>query len=106
MLFQSRCTNLIAQRSRNLLLIASGSPSEAQIWLICHGGGIFHKALSDYARRIEYVDCNDKLQMVDDPHLLKVTARASSLLGVVTQITAELDVMTYAAMVRASISPC
>ena len=67
---------------------------------ICHGAGISHKTLSDYVRRIEYVDCNGKLRAVDDPYLIKAAAGAFGLLGVVTHITFELDAMTYAVMVR------
>jgi len=66
---------------------------------ICHGAGISHKTLSDYVRRIEYVDCTGKLQMVDDPYLLKAAAGAFGLLGVVTHITFELDAMSYAVLV-------
>ena len=55
--------------------------------------------MSDYVRRIEYVDCNGKLQIVDDPYLLRAAAGAFGLLGVVTHITFELDAMTYAVMV-------
>ncbi|KAH7118729.1 hypothetical protein B0J11DRAFT_591121 [Dendryphion nanum] len=65
---------------------------------ICHGAGISHKTLSDYVRRIEYVDCNGKLQAVDDPYHLKAAAGAFGLLGVVTHITFELDAMSYAIM--------
>ncbi|KAF2011948.1 hypothetical protein BU24DRAFT_443328 [Aaosphaeria arxii CBS 175.79] len=65
---------------------------------ICHGAGISHKTLSDYVRRIEYVDCLGNLQAVDDPQLIKAAAGAFGLLGVVTHITFELDAMTYAIM--------
>lgn len=65
---------------------------------ICHGAGISHKTLSDYVRRIEYVDCNGKVQVVDDSYLIKAAAGAFGLLGVVTHITFELDAMTYAVM--------
>ncbi|KAF2711582.1 hypothetical protein K504DRAFT_532151 [Pleomassaria siparia CBS 279.74] len=65
---------------------------------ICHGAGISHKTLSDYVRRIEYIDCNGKLQMVDDLYLLKAAAGGFGLLGVITHITFELDAMTYAVM--------
>ncbi|KAF2244994.1 hypothetical protein BU26DRAFT_434179 [Trematosphaeria pertusa] len=65
---------------------------------ICHGAGISHKTLSDYVRRIEYVDCNGKLQIVDEPHQIKAAAGAVGLLGVVTHITFELDAMSYAVM--------
>ncbi|SMR44975.1 unnamed protein product [Zymoseptoria tritici ST99CH_1A5] len=65
---------------------------------ICHGAGLSHKTLSDYVRRIEYIDCNGKFQMVDDPKMLTAAAGAFGLLGVVTHITFELDAMTYAIM--------
>ncbi|ORY15953.1 hypothetical protein BCR34DRAFT_557894 [Clohesyomyces aquaticus] len=65
---------------------------------ICHGAGISHKTLSDYVRKIEYVDCNGKFQAVDDPYLIKAAAGAFGLLGVVTHITFELDAMSYAVM--------
>lgn len=65
---------------------------------ICHGAGISHKTLSDYVRRVEYVDCNGELRMVDDAEELKAAAGAFGLLGVVTHITFELDAMTYAVM--------
>ncbi|KAF2746840.1 hypothetical protein M011DRAFT_67900 [Sporormia fimetaria CBS 119925] len=63
---------------------------------ICHGAGITHKTLSDYVRRIEYVDCNGNCQMVDDPEHLKAAAGAFGLMGVITHLTFELDAMTYA----------
>lgn len=69
---------------------------------ICHGAGISHKTLSDYVRAIEYVDCHGKLQLVDDPRLIKAAAGAFGLLGVVTHITFELDAMSYAIMVSTS----
>ncbi|KAF2495420.1 hypothetical protein BU16DRAFT_510261 [Lophium mytilinum] len=65
---------------------------------ICHGAGISHKTISDHVRRIEYVDCNGELRVVDDPYLIKAAAGAFGLLGVVTHITIELDAMTYAIM--------
>jgi hypothetical protein len=66
---------------------------------ICHGAGLSHKTLSDYVRRIEYVDCNGQLQTVNDPVHIKAAAGAFGLLGVVTHITFELDAMTYAVIV-------
>lgn len=66
---------------------------------ICHGAGITHKTLSDYVRRIEYVDCKGEHRTVDDPYLIKAAAGAFGLLGVVTHITFELDAMSYAVMV-------
>ncbi|KAJ9668811.1 hypothetical protein H2201_001057 [Coniosporium apollinis] len=65
---------------------------------ICHGGGRPHKTVSDYVRRIEYVDCNGALRLIDDPYLIKAAAGAFGLLGVVTHITFELDAMSYAVM--------
>ncbi|KAF2842030.1 hypothetical protein M501DRAFT_927792 [Patellaria atrata CBS 101060] len=65
---------------------------------ICHGAGRRHKTISDYVRRIEYVDCNGKLQMVEDEKWIRTAAGAFGLLGVVTHITFELDEMTYAVM--------
>jgi hypothetical protein len=72
---------------------------------ICHGAGISHKTLSDYVRRIEYIDCNGKHRTVDDRYLIKAAAGAFGLLGVVTHITFELDAMTYAVMVSICSSP-
>ncbi|GME42994.1 putative FAD-binding type 2 protein [Neofusicoccum parvum] len=65
---------------------------------ICHGAGRRHPTVSDHVRRVEYVDCNGALQVVDDPHLLRAAAGAFGLLGVVTHLTFELDAMTYAVM--------
>ncbi|TKA59685.1 hypothetical protein B0A49_11986, partial [Cryomyces minteri] len=65
---------------------------------ICHGAGRRHKTISDYVRRIEYVDCNAERQTVDDKELIKAAAGCFGLLGVVTHITFELDAMTYAIM--------
>ncbi|KAJ6566778.1 hypothetical protein B0H19DRAFT_713862 [Mycena capillaripes] len=65
---------------------------------ICHGAGRRHLTISDYVRRVEYVDCRGVLQTVSDPRQLKVAAGAFGLLGVVTHLTFELDAMTYAVM--------
>ncbi|KAF2460144.1 hypothetical protein BDY21DRAFT_185583 [Lineolata rhizophorae] len=65
---------------------------------ICHGAGARHKTISDYVRKVEYVDCNGNLQVVDDPALVKAAAGCFGLLGVVTHITFELDAMSYAVM--------
>ncbi|KAI0751748.1 hypothetical protein C8Q80DRAFT_1098607 [Daedaleopsis nitida] len=65
---------------------------------ICHGAGHRHQTCSDGVRRVEYVDCNGRLQVVDDPKLIKAAAGSFGLLGVVTHITFELDKMTYAVM--------
>jgi len=43
---------------------------------ICHGAGIQHNTLSDYVRRIEYVDCHGQHQIVDDSNLIKAAAGA------------------------------
>jgi len=65
---------------------------------ICHGAGFAHKTINDYVRKIEYVDCHGKLQLVDDPKLIKAAAGCFGLLGIVTHITFELDAMQYAIM--------
>ena len=65
---------------------------------ICHGAGAGHQTISDYVRRIEYVDANGNLQTVSDPAHLKAAAGCFGLLGVVTHITFELDEMTYAVL--------
>ncbi|KAL7266367.1 hypothetical protein RUND412_011088 [Rhizina undulata] len=65
---------------------------------ICHGAGITHKTLSDLVRQIEYVDANGVFRAVSDPEQLKAAAGAFGLLGVVTHVTFELDIMTYAEM--------
>jgi len=43
---------------------------------ICHGAGLRHKTLSDYVRRIEYVDCHGQKQIVDDSELIRAAAGA------------------------------
>ena len=66
---------------------------------ICHGAGARHMTISDYVRRVEYVDANGVLQIVSKPEHLKAAAGCFGLLGVVTHITFELDYfeqMTYA----------
>ncbi|KAJ7847979.1 hypothetical protein B0H13DRAFT_2285449 [Mycena leptocephala] len=65
---------------------------------ICHGAGRRHLTVSDYVRRVEYVDCKGVVQTVSDPRQLTVAAGAFGLLGVVTHLTFELDAMSYAVM--------
>ncbi|PFH57345.1 hypothetical protein XA68_15201 [Ophiocordyceps unilateralis] len=65
---------------------------------ICHGSGLHHKTLSDYVRKIEYIDCNAKLQVVDDSHQIRAAAGSFGLLGLVTHITFELDSIQYAVL--------
>jgi hypothetical protein len=65
---------------------------------ICHGAGRRHLTVSDYVRRVEYVDCKGVVQTVSDPRQLTVAASAFGLLGVVTHLTFELDAMSYAVM--------
>ncbi|KAF8164466.1 hypothetical protein K438DRAFT_1617377 [Mycena galopus ATCC 62051] len=65
---------------------------------ICHGAGRRHYSVSDYVRRVEYVDCKGVVQTVSDPRQLKVAAGAFGLLGVITHLTFELDAMSYAVM--------
>ncbi|KAF2445635.1 hypothetical protein P171DRAFT_443269 [Karstenula rhodostoma CBS 690.94] len=54
---------------------------------MCHGAGITHKTLSDYVRRLEYVDCHGRLQIVDDAVQIQAAAGTFGILGVVTHIT-------------------
>ncbi|RDA94540.1 hypothetical protein CP533_2744 [Ophiocordyceps camponoti-saundersi (nom. inval.)] len=63
---------------------------------ICHGAGLRHKTISDYVRKIEYVDCNGKLQVVDDSDQIRAAAGSFGLLGIITHITFELDSIQYA----------
>ncbi|KAK3380931.1 hypothetical protein B0H63DRAFT_415656 [Podospora didyma] len=65
---------------------------------ICHGAGRRHKTLSDLVRKVEYVDCNGKLQVVDDPRLLLAAAGCFGLMGVITHLTLEFEPMSYALM--------
>ncbi|KAL7270660.1 hypothetical protein RUND412_006626 [Rhizina undulata] len=65
---------------------------------ICHGAGIKNKTLSDLVRQIEYVDAHGVFQAVSDPEHLKSAAGSFGLLGIVTNVTLELDKMTYAHM--------
>ncbi|KAJ7916915.1 hypothetical protein B0H13DRAFT_2445596 [Mycena leptocephala] len=65
---------------------------------VCHGAGRRHLTVSDYVRRVEYVDRKDVVQTVSGPRQLKVAAGAFGLLGVVTHLTFELDAMSYAVM--------
>jgi FAD binding domain len=65
---------------------------------LCHGAGRRHNTIPDHLRKVEYVDANGKLQVVDDPRQLKVAAGNYGLLGVVTHVTFELDALTYAVM--------
>ncbi|RPB18434.1 hypothetical protein L211DRAFT_796854 [Terfezia boudieri ATCC MYA-4762] len=65
---------------------------------ICHGAGQMHSALSDYVKKIEYVDANGNLQTISDPEWLKAAAGSFGLLGIVTHITFAFDKMSYADM--------
>lgn len=49
--------------------------------LMCHGGGIRHKTISDLVRRIEYVDANGEHQSVTDAIQLRAAAGSFGLLG-------------------------
>ncbi|KAK4119578.1 hypothetical protein N657DRAFT_707024 [Parathielavia appendiculata] len=65
---------------------------------ICHGAGRRHQTLSDLVRKVEYVDCNGRLQVVTDPHHLRAAAGCFGLMGVITHLTLEFAPMTYALM--------
>jgi hypothetical protein len=65
---------------------------------ICHGAGRRNQTLSDIVRKVEYVDCNGKLQTVSDPNHLRAAAGCFGLMGVMTHLTLEFAPMTYALM--------
>ncbi|KAK4033533.1 putative xylitol oxidase [Parachaetomium inaequale] len=65
---------------------------------ICHGAGRAHQTLSDLVRKVEYVDCNGKLQTVTSPSHLLAAAGCFGLMGVITHLTLEFQPMTYALM--------
>ncbi|GAB1316375.1 hypothetical protein MFIFM68171_06585 [Madurella fahalii] len=65
---------------------------------ICHGAGRRHGTLSDIVRKVEYVDCHGKLQVVSNPDHLRAAAGCFGLMGVVTHLTLEFQPMTYALM--------
>lgn len=65
---------------------------------ICHGAGRKHPTLSDLVRKVEYVDCNGDLRVVEDPAHLKAAAGCFGLMGVITHLTLEFQPMTYALM--------
>lgn len=55
--------------------------------LMCHGGGIRHKTISDLVRKIEYVDANGEHQNVTDPAQLRAAAGSFGLLGAYHNLT-------------------
>lgn len=63
---------------------------------ICHGSGRAQQTLSDLVRKIEYVDANGKLKVVDDPEHLRAASGCFGLMGVITHLTLEFSPMTYA----------
>lgn len=65
---------------------------------ICHGSGYGHQTLSDLVRKVEYVDCNGNLRVVDNPEHLRAAAGCFGLMGVITHLTLEFSPMTYALM--------
>lgn len=52
--------------------------------------------LSNLVRRVEYVDCHGRLNVVDDPQHLKVVSGSFGLMGVVTHVTLDFPPMSYA----------
>ncbi|KAJ6509053.1 hypothetical protein C8R45DRAFT_463892 [Mycena sanguinolenta] len=70
---------------------------------ICHGAGIKQSTFSDLVRKVEYVDCNGQLRVVDDPEHLRAAAGCFGLMGVITHLTLEFEPMTYALMRPAKI---
>ncbi|KAJ6509051.1 hypothetical protein C8R45DRAFT_894083 [Mycena sanguinolenta] len=65
---------------------------------VCHGAGIKQGTLSDLVRKVEYVDCNGQLRVVEDPEHLRAAAGCFGLMGVITHLTLEFEPMTYALM--------
>ncbi|KAK7046330.1 putative FAD-binding type 2 protein [Favolaschia claudopus] len=68
---------------------------------ICHGAGRLHPTISDFVRRVEYVDCRGVLQSLDieeSKEGVRAAAGAFGLIGVITHITLELDRMRDAVM--------
>ncbi|PSR85731.1 hypothetical protein BD289DRAFT_409085 [Coniella lustricola] len=65
---------------------------------ICHGAGRQNTTLSDLVRRVEYIDCNGELRIVEDSEHLKAASGCFGLMGVITHLTLEFHPMTYALM--------
>ncbi|KAF3765100.1 hypothetical protein M406DRAFT_259082, partial [Cryphonectria parasitica EP155] len=65
---------------------------------ICHGAGRQHPTLSDLVRKVEYVDCNGMLRVVEDSEHLRAASGCFGLMGVITHLTLEFQPMTYALM--------
>ncbi|KAK6984829.1 putative fad-binding type 2 protein [Favolaschia claudopus] len=68
---------------------------------ICHGAGRLHPTISDFVRRVEYVDCRGVLQSLnieESKEGVRAVAGAFGLIGVITHITLELDRMRDAVM--------
>ena len=63
-----------------------------------HGAGREHKTLADNVRRVEYVDCNGELHVVDDPQDINAIVGSMGLFGVITHITHEVIPMQYAVL--------
>ena len=61
-----------------------------------HGAGFQHQTLADNVRRLEYVDCNGELHVVDDPQDINAIAGSMGMFGVITHITHEVIPMQYA----------
>ena len=62
---------------------------------ICHGVGLKYKNLSNLVRCIEFVNVKGELQIIDNPLHLTAAAGCFGLLGIITELVLELDVMTY-----------
>ncbi len=58
--------------------------------------GLQHKSLSDQVLAVEYIDSQGRIQVVDDPELLKMAGGSFGLLGIVVSLTLQMDKMTYA----------
>eukprot|EP00040_Diaphanoeca_grandis_P010113 m.51793 g.51793 ORF g.51793 m.51793 type:complete len:587 (+) comp21501_c0_seq1:293-2053(+) len=65
---------------------------------ICHGTGVGSKTLADLITKLEFVNANGDLQVVDSSNeaQLKAVAGCFGLVGVTTHMTIPLDAMTLA----------
>ena len=70
-----------------------------------HGAGIKQKTLSDLVKKIEYVDANGALRIIDenDERFLSAASGCFGLLGIVTHLTMQLEPMSYARLQPAKV---
>ena len=63
-----------------------------------HGGGREHQTIADQVRQLEYIDCNGRLHVVNDPEDVNAIAGSMGLFGVITHIVYEVVPMRYAVL--------